>query len=107
MHEEGELYLLSEELAGLDGEIQIAQTVAFQTRPAAVRPRAHHEFVHRARIIFLDGAVDVERPHRVFRVEPTADVEHRTMHVVHVLPERATFPEVVVRRVVNYLLPVA
>src|SRR5207248_9556806 len=56
-HEEGELYLLAEELAGLDGEVQVAEPVAFEARPAAVRPRPHDELVDRARVVALHGEI--------------------------------------------------
>ena len=57
MHEEGKLYLLAEELAGLDGEVEVAEPVAFEPRPAAVRPRPHDELVDRARVVALHGEI--------------------------------------------------
>src|SRR5438105_5985006 len=43
VHEEGELYLLAEELAGLDGEVEVAEPVAFEPRPAAVQIQRSEE----------------------------------------------------------------
>src|SRR5690349_15812059 len=106
MHKEWELYLLAEERRGLDAEADVTEMIAVTARPTAMRPRPHHQQVRRARIILLDRAIGVERPHRVFGVEPAADVEHGALHVIHKSPQRARLPELVIIRVVNDLLPV-
>ena len=72
-----------------------------------MRPRPHHQQIGRAGIVLLDRRVGVKRPHRVFGIEPAADVEHSAFHVVHKAPQRARLPELIVVRVVNDLLPVS
>ena len=70
-------------------------------RPAAVRPRPHHEVVGDGGAAGADRPVRAQRTHQVLGVEPAADGEHGRRQVAEVAPDRARPPEIVVARVLE------
>ena len=53
--EEGQFDLCAEPFAGVHAEADVAQRIARPARPAAVRPRPHHQRVLRAGVVLFDG----------------------------------------------------
>ncbi len=103
--EERELELLAVVHARHVAEAHGAELVAVRTRPTAVRPRTHDEHVERAGVLLLDRGVGVERAEEILRVEPSADGHHGRRDVLQVRLEIPRFPERVVVRVRDEVLP--
>ncbi len=79
----------------------MAQAGAVAARPAAMDPGADHQAVAGVRIVPLDGAIDRERPLRIFGIEPAAHAQDRRLDVLHVRGDRARLPEAVVSVVLD------
>ena len=96
MLEEGELNVGAEVVGGFGIELHIAQMAAIAARPAAVHPWAFNERGRRIGIEFADGVEGAVRALEVFGIKPSADHQHRALHVLHVPRQIARLPVVVI-----------